>query len=78
MRMDLATLLAATLMRITGAEHLKKGAIAGHTRGHCTIAPLCAISSASTKGTTSSRALLFDERAALLGVAQEEHPQNLS
>ncbi|MGH8569817.1 MAG: FGGY family carbohydrate kinase, partial [Gammaproteobacteria bacterium] len=28
------------------------------------------------QGTTSSRALLFDEHAALLGVAQEEHPQD--
>ncbi len=27
------------------------------------------------QGTTSSRALLFDERAAILGMAQEEHPQ---
>ncbi|MGH2397959.1 MAG: FGGY family carbohydrate kinase [bacterium] len=27
------------------------------------------------EGTTSSRALLFDEHAALLGMAQEEHPQ---
>jgi hypothetical protein len=27
------------------------------------------------QGTTSSRALLFDGRAALLGMAQEEHPQ---
>ncbi|MGH8586463.1 MAG: FGGY family carbohydrate kinase [Gammaproteobacteria bacterium] len=27
------------------------------------------------QGTTSSRALLFDERAALLRMAQEEHPQ---
>ncbi len=28
------------------------------------------------QGTTSSRALLFDEHAALLGMAQEEHPQD--
>ena len=27
------------------------------------------------QGTTSSRALLLDERAALLRMAQEEHPQ---
>ena len=29
------------------------------------------------QGTTSSRALLFDERAALLGMAQEEHPRSI-
>ena len=28
------------------------------------------------QGTTSSRAVLFDEHAALLGMAQEEHPQD--
>ena len=35
-----------------------------------------AILLALDQGTTSSRALLFDERATLLGMAREEHPQS--
>jgi hypothetical protein len=60
-------------MRIPGEEHLKKtGAIAARALYHSALMRYLL---ALDQGTTRSRALLFDERTALLGMTQEEHPQ---
>jgi glycerol kinase len=69
--LGVATPLAATLMRIT---ILIRSRLPAHARALYHSTPMRYLL-ALDQGTTSSRALLFDERAALLGMAQEEHPQ---
>ena len=66
--MGVATLLAATLMRITDPDCRPRARALYHSA-------LMRYLLALDQGTTSSRALLFDEGAVLLGMAQEEHPQ---
>ena len=68
-----------------GEKSGDEGADGGHGRGRpkagqhaCEDVQTTATLEQRHQGTTSSRALLFHERAKLLGVVREEHPQGYS